>query len=441
VEVANSLLRIGELLPPDSALDWSSRATDALSPYLDWLDGRLIRGRTVDESPFQGWQSDHTHRQGLVHLWATSQVLLFCGHYGALAQEHLARVLRTEVDVPAERPPSKSAKDWDEAERKEPLAGLPASSSSRVYSLVRRRYVDPRNGADGFVGSSILLYGPPGTGKTSFAEDLANVLGFDLLTVTPSDFIQLGEARVEARAHEVFRMLLEQSESLVLFDEIDRLILSRDGKHYGAQSDMFQFMTPSMLTKLNRLKRDGRVLSIIATNYEDRLDNAIKRQGRIDDTLLLLPPDQTQRKRIITDLLKKEAGGIPVDTGDVNKVVAATPLFAYQELKFVVEGSIPGPPGELGTRLQAAASEFLPAISLSAYRRRFDWVDESDSQSALSSTNGPWREVLFLSYLELEVGANPCDRLGWLKPVLSYAIDTQPAIDDVVKQSVQEALS
>ncbi len=37
---------------------------------------------------------------------------------------------------------------------------------------------------------------------------------------------------------------------VILFDEIDRLILDRDSKAYSEQSDVFQFMTPSMLIKI-----------------------------------------------------------------------------------------------------------------------------------------------------------------------------------------------
>jgi len=51
-----------------------------------------------------------------------------------------------------------------------------------------------------------------------------------------------------------------------------------------------------MLTKLNELRRSKGILFIIATNYENRIDPAIKRSGRIDRKYLILPPDMEGRK-------------------------------------------------------------------------------------------------------------------------------------------------
>ncbi|HYT52567.1 MAG TPA: AAA family ATPase [Gaiellaceae bacterium] len=66
----------------------------------------------------------------------------------------------------------------------------------------------------------MLLYGPPGTGKSTIARKLARKLGFELITVTPSDFIATGGEAVEARANAIFRVLEEQRDAVVLFDEI-----------------------------------------------------------------------------------------------------------------------------------------------------------------------------------------------------------------------------
>jgi hypothetical protein len=65
-------------------------------------------------------------------------------------------------------------------------------------------------------------------------------------------------------------------------------------------------MTPGMLTKLNDLRRKKRLIFIIATNYENRIDAAIKRTGRIDKRYLVLPPDAKARRRMIERFLRKE---------------------------------------------------------------------------------------------------------------------------------------
>ena len=65
-------------------------------------------------------------------------------------------------------------------------------------------------------------------------------------------------------------------------------------------------MTPGMLTKLNDLRRKKRLIFIIATNYENRIDAAIKRTGRIDKRYLVLPQDAKARRRMIERFLRKE---------------------------------------------------------------------------------------------------------------------------------------
>jgi SpoVK/Ycf46/Vps4 family AAA+-type ATPase len=149
------------------------------------------------------------------------------------------------------------------------------------------------------------LYGPPGAGKTTFASSLASALGFRLITITVSDFLGAGGALVEARAKAIFQMLEAQSDSVILFDEIDAFLLDRDSDHYRNQDTLFQFLTPGMLTKINDLRKANRSIFIIATNYANRIDAAIKRPGRIDQKYMLLPPDLGKRKLIIEAALRE----------------------------------------------------------------------------------------------------------------------------------------
>jgi SpoVK/Ycf46/Vps4 family AAA+-type ATPase len=124
--------------------------------------------------------------------------------------------------------------------------------------------------------------------------------------VTVSDFLGAGGALVEARAKAIFQMLGAQSDCVILFDEIDAFLLDRDSEHYRNQDTLFQFLTPGMLTKINDLRKAARSIFVIATNYENRIDAAIKRPGRIDRQYLLLPPDFNKRRFIIKGVLPKE---------------------------------------------------------------------------------------------------------------------------------------
>jgi hypothetical protein len=197
-----------------------------------------------------------------------------------------------------------------------------------------------------------------------------------LIVITPSDFVAQGVSEVEMRAKAIFDVLKEQSQAVVLFDEIDRLILDRDSKLYREQGDMFQFMTPGMLTKLHDLRDAKRVIFLIATNYADRIDPAAKRTGRIDAKLLVTPPDLQQRVRTLRAILQKKMTlNMPDDV--VRPAAEQSPLAIYGELEELVLSAItPLPPAGRGddavrAALQNKAAGMKPALRLASYESRF----------------------------------------------------------------------
>ncbi len=298
VEVASSFLRICQLTDSNSVDSLFGRCLDMLKGYTAWLESRAVRGSYPNrgkERRFEGWQSEHTAAPSKIHLWATSQVLLYLQYYAAMLDQHIARALRADVGLAYTQvkatDPEKRKRTWKEVMLREPLAGF-HPTKYRVYDEMDQYFVEPRavKAQNADLSYSMLLYGPPGTGKTMLAQELANALGYDFIGVSPSDFIQSGEAGVEARAKRIMEVLNAQSDVVILLDEIDRLLLDRNSEQYGLQSDMFQFMTPSMLTKLHDLREMKRSVFVIATNYAERIDSAIKRPGRIDRQLLVLPP-------------------------------------------------------------------------------------------------------------------------------------------------------
>jgi hypothetical protein len=91
IEVFSSLLRISERLVSDGSRAINFDAIHSiLKRYAQWLLGQRsiipISGGLVS-----GWSSEHTNARDCVHVWETSQVLLFLVHYRALLQEQLQR--------------------------------------------------------------------------------------------------------------------------------------------------------------------------------------------------------------------------------------------------------------------------------------------------------------------------------------------------------------
>jgi adenylate kinase family enzyme len=447
VEVANSYLRVCDLHSArrGTAEPLFAQSVDTLQSYADWLMSCVFRVRVTsngDSELFDGWQSEHTFKTNLVHLWATSQVVLFLQHYSAMLQQHAARCSRIaaglEFSPSLVKSPEDRTETWREKWAQEPLNRLDKKSLLRIYWRIEELFVSPRGNAESQVAApsySILLYGPPGTGKTSFCRDLAEALGYDMLSVTPSDFIRSGSAAVEQRAKELFDVLRVQSNTVILLDEIDRLLLDRSSTTYKTQESIFQFMTPSMLTKIKDLRDKEWSVFVIATNYAELIDSAIKRPGRIDEQVLLLPPDLYRRKYITEKLVKKElkrrkevlgdraTKEPPVLQPDIAEIARKTPLYVFTELKMLVATIARNVwAGESPTNAtENALKQYSATINLDSYESRFP-VGEDVSR-------GPWKEFALLVYLKAEVGAHKLE--DWDRAVLQKIIDDPELADEL----------
>jgi len=400
VETANSLLRCCALIERYRGANFGfTQNVDLFTRYAEWLHSRYREGQTKDGKAFAGWHSEHVHLHDGIHLWETSQVLLFLCHYAVMLDRHIARSALSAANLTMSRPWKDDQKAWhveywDSSDR-EPLAAFTAGTYWRAYDYARRCLIVPRpapgttnvdKAASAQRQFSLLLYGPPGTGKTSFAEELSRALQWPLITVTPSDFIRGGESEIESRAKTIFDVLNAQSEAVVLFDEIDKMILDRNSTEYGAQGDIFKFMTPSMLTKLATLRKLERVIFIVGTNYGEKIDAAIKRRGRFDMALPLLPPDAERRYRILARLVAKRVGTDsatlePDASTALRDAASKVPLMTFGEIETLIEDAINtvAPSSDVLTVARAVSQQAsvsrLQEISLLMYRARFEHKD------------------------------------------------------------------
>jgi hypothetical protein len=152
----------------------------------------------------------------------------------------------------------------------------------------------------GNVKMSMLMFGPPGTSKTTLAKDIATVLGWPLLEVDPSHILLNGWDHVHATAIRLLDDLAELDCAVVLLDEFDELVRTRDadrgdngeasekGKEKG--EPISRFFTTAMLPKLIKLNKERRIVLLMATNFVDQFDDAIAREGRFDTRVQVLPP-------------------------------------------------------------------------------------------------------------------------------------------------------
>jgi len=317
IEVLNSLLRIcKELDEPGKEYSYFSQNVILFKRYIKWLNAQMV-SVNYDDKDFIGWNSEHVAKDGEIHLWQTSQIFHFLFEFNQLLKNHIARTALVNSGLKIKRGHVGTLLQyrkecWEKVVDGEPIRGSWGVGEAKVFKIVYDLYIIPRmeTPEKEKKDCSFLLYGPPGTGKTRLVKEIAKVLDWPLLSITPSDFLAGGAAEVEQRAKSIFTMLEEQEKMVVLFDEIDHFLLDRESDEYKNQSGIFQFMTPGMLPKLQNLRDKGRILFVIATNYAERIDTAIKRRGRIDRHLLLLPPDEGARKIIIIEALVREINSL-----------------------------------------------------------------------------------------------------------------------------------
>lgn len=322
IEVANSILRACEILDEEDALlGWFSQFEPQLRNYAAWLFGEMEEiadPNSPNEPSLVGWRTEYDDNRDTIKLWHTSHVLIFLSHYASLLKRKMASdgIEAAGLQI---RAPKLIEGYWKE----DPIQSL-AKNSDQPYAVLKRikkQYIEPRevdkkNGGEAKIPNdnsdevktplySMLLYGPPGTGKTTVAEQIAATLKRPLIIITVSDFLAAGATEIENRAKGIFEILRAQGDIVILFDEIDQFLLDRNSDFYQKQDDVFKFMTPGMLTKLQDLRDAENCIFIIATNYFERIDSAIKRRGRIDQHFLLSVPDQEQRLEIIKRFTRK----------------------------------------------------------------------------------------------------------------------------------------
>lgn len=403
IETVNSLLAacalFDEYRRPHEAR--ASRYIALIKRYWSWLKAQKASTRVGDQN-LKGWHSEHVNDPNVIHPWETSQVLEFLIAFRDQLKRHMARQALTLSRLDTERPKmpveavTRSGNTWRMITDKfEPARCL--GERYRIYTRAAKDFFgehvkdEPRNW-------SMLLYGPPRTGKSTFGKNLAAALGLPFITVTVSDFLAGGQSEVENRAKMIFQVLKAQPKSVVLFDEMDQFLLDRDSEYFHDQDTVFQFMTPGMLTKLADLRASKSVIFIIATNYAERIDAAIKGTGRIDQQYLLPPMDGNRRLKVLKSENDDFASTRTVldhlsNSESLDEVRALGAFLGYRDLENVAKMEISSA-ADLINALKGAA----PPIRPNAYSPRF----KTKKGEPVKPEKAPLEELLVLLALDLE---------------------------------------
>ncbi|MFB7212387.1 ATP-binding protein [Streptomyces sp. NPDC056255] len=179
----------------------------------------------------------------------------------------------------------------------------------------------------------LLLYGPPGCGKTFIARAVAGELGAAFLSVSVNDVLDMWIGNSERNMHEVFETARRQAPCVVFLDELDALGAKRSRTAHGGMRNVVNQLL-SELDGIDSAANEG-VFVLAATNVPWDVDNALRRPGRLDRTILVLPPDGPAREAILRYHLRDR----PIENVDLSKLVKITDGLSGADLAHVCEAA------------------------------------------------------------------------------------------------------
>jgi AAA+ superfamily predicted ATPase len=235
----------------------------------------------------------------------------------------------------------------------------------------------------------LLMYGPPGCGKTYIARALAGEIRAKFINVGLSDVLDMWMGESERKLHELFETARRSAPAVLFFDEIDALGQKRAQQRQSAGRNIVN----QLLTEMDSVESDNEGVFILgATNHPWDVDAALRRSGRFDRVVLVLPPDAPAREAVIARHLQ----GKPHTDIDIAALARLTPHFSGADLAHLCESAT-----ELAME-DALNSGTARAINMGDFRKALKdvrastraWFDLAKNYAMFANEGGAYDELL-----------------------------------------------
>lgn len=235
----------------------------------------------------------------------------------------------------------------------------------------------------------LMLYGPPGCGKTFIARATAGEMGARFVSVGLADVLDMYLGQSERNLHEIFETARRNAPCVLFFDEIDALGRKRSQMRHSAGREAVN----QLLAELDSVGSENRgVFVLAATNHPWDVDSALRRPGRLDRTLLVLPPDAPAREAI----LRFHVSGKPVEALDLAWLAGKTEGYSGADLAHLCESA-----AELAMEESMASGKPRP-LSQADFKKALKdvkpstrpWFETARNYAMFANEGGAYDELL-----------------------------------------------
>ncbi|MFZ5592445.1 MAG: AAA family ATPase, partial [Bacillota bacterium] len=137
----------------------------------------------------------------------------------------------------------------------------------------------------------------------------------------------------EANLEKALQCIEALAPTVVVLDELDQTGLSRDN---SGDSGVSNRLLKRLLEFMADGKHRGRVVFLGLTNRPDLIDAALKRPGRFDRAIPILPPGEEERAEIFSVMFRKYAISHDLSAEDLNRAAAETDGYTGAEIEALV---------------------------------------------------------------------------------------------------------
>lgn len=184
------------------------------------------------------------------------------------------------------------------------VAGISEAKQNiaEVVDMIKNRYRYVKLGAR--VPKGILLTGNPGCGKTLLAKAVAGESGVPFISSNGGEFdekfVGVGASRIKRMFELAKTMATRHGACIIFIDEIDAL-----GRSRTASDHKYTDTLNVLLSELDGMHTDSKVMVMAASNIGAKLDSALTRSGRFDHKIHIDLPNKDDRIELFKLYLSK----------------------------------------------------------------------------------------------------------------------------------------